>query len=168
MAYQVSKTSALQTAIKAGVDIAVAELNAGIISTHDELVERVREMEAEFVGALYPLVEADNANMAAQPAPSYAKPSAGSGGGGASSHGGGSNGFSPTDAAQTVLTYGAFKGLTIEQIFALTPAEATTYSQSVGKDYKRAGKEWLKWASENDDPKAAFIKVRAEAFLAAN
>lgn len=166
MAYQVSKTSALQTAIKAGVDIAVAELNAGIISTHDELLARVREMEAEFVSALYPLVEADNANMAAQPAPSYAsKPS----GGGGASGGGGSNGsFSPSDAATTVLTFGAFKGLTIEQVFALSPAEATTYSQSVGKDYKRAGKEWLKWASENDDPKAAFIKVRAEAFLAAH
>lgn len=164
MAYQVSKTSALQTAIKAGVDIAVAELNAGIISTHDELVERVREMEAEFVGALYPLVEADNANMAAQPAP-FNRSSSGGASGGSS---GGSNGFSATDAAQTVLTFGAFKGLTIEQVFALSPAEATTYSQSVGKDYKRAGKEWLKWASENDDPKAAFIKVRAEAFLAAH
>lgn len=149
MAYQVSKTSALQTAIKGSVDIAVAFLNAGIISTRDEFDNVLGDYQDAFTAALYPMVDADNANM-------------GSNGG---AGGGRQSGFTPQEAADTVLNFGAFQGLTLGQVYHLTASEAQAYSTSVGKAYNKSGVDWLRWAAANKDAKAQFIAKRAQAVL---
>jgi hypothetical protein len=159
MAYTQSKTSALQTAIKASVDLAVAFLNAGIIGTQDEVNAVMGDYQDQFTAALYPMVDADNAAIAK---------SGGSGGGFRSNNraGGGSNStFSAQEAADTVLNFGAFQGLTIGQVYAMDASEAAAYSTSVGKTYTKSGQDWLRWAAANKDPKGNFVRVRAQAVL---
>ncbi|MEM2973347.1 MAG: hypothetical protein QXS50_04275 [Candidatus Caldarchaeum sp.] len=151
MAYRVSKTSALQTAIKAAVDIAIAELNAGLVNNHDEVMALVDSLKQQFTDELYPMVEEDNALQAASDAA-------------ASRSTGGSSRppVSLQDALNTVLNFGAFKGLTLGDVANMDATETATYTQ--GK-YSKSGVEWLKWAAGNKDPKAAFIRVRAQKVL---
>lgn len=161
MAYTTSKTSALQTAIKASVDIGLALLNAGILSSREELDKTMGEYQEMFTAQLYPLVDADN--VLAQSQPKY--PPRSNAGGARSSGGGNGGAFTPEEAADTVLNFSAFKGLTLGTVYHMTADEATAYSASQGKTYSKAGIEWLRWAAKETAPERSFIAKRAQAVL---
>lgn len=155
MAYRVSKTSALQTAVKAAVDIALAELNAGLVTSHEDVMSLIGTLRDEFSATLFEEVDRDNALLDAD---------AISGGSSRSNRGGngGGSAFSSQEAADTVLNFGAFKGLTLGQVYHMDASEAAAYS---GGNYTKAGQDWLRWAAANKDPKGNFIKKRAQAVL---
>lgn len=153
MAYRVSKTSALQTAVKAAVDIALAELNAGLITDHDGVMNLIGELRDDFATQLFEEVDRDNALLDAE---AISTPRRGGGGGG------GNKPFSADEAADTVLNFGKFKGLTLGQVYGMTDTECAAYTQGA---YSKAGADWLRWAAANKDPKAGFIRPRAQAVL---
>lgn len=148
MAYATSKTSAMQTALKAAVDIAAAELGAGLIATQPDVNARIDVLRNDFFGVLEPLVQEDQAKESSRPARS---------GGGLQSGGAGAP-FSIDDAKTTVLNFGAFKGLTLGEVVNLSEDEAKAYS---GGRYQRSGMQWLKWAAGSKEPKMAFVAKRA-------
>lgn len=149
MAYSTGKTSALQTAIKAGVDIALAEFQAN--GSVGDIMQRVHEVADELKVELFAQVDEDNKATA----------SSGGGGGGGFGRTGG-QGITVQDAKDMVLNFGAFKGMTLGDVVTMTADEATAYTN--GK-YTRAGLEWVKWCSSNRDPKGAFAAARAKALL---
>jgi len=149
MAYSIGKTSALQTAIKAGVDIAIAEYNAGAMGPGDTIMARVHEIADELKVELFAQADADNAG-------------ASSGGGGGGFGRAGATGITVQDAKDMVLNFGAFKGMTLGDVVTMTKDEATAYTN--GK-YDRPGLEWVKWCASNRDPKGAFASARAKALL---
>lgn len=162
MAYTTSKTSALQTAIKASVDIGLALLNAGIVTSRDDLDKVMSDYQEMFTAQLYPLVDADNELARSQPSQYRGSRSNTGGGGGAPP----SRPIDAAEAADVVLNFGVFKGLTLGQVYLLTADEAKRYAASQGKDYKRTGADWLKWvADQTDDPQKGFIAKRAKAVL---
>lgn len=147
MAYQSSKTSALQTAIKAAVDLAVAEVNAGFINDQDAIVGRVGVLKDAFAAELYAQVDADNA------AASSAAPGSNAS---RSFHGG------ADEARDMVLNFGAFKGMTLGNVLTMTGDEVKAYT--TGKR-TTPGIDYLKWLSANKDPKANFAATRAKVVL---
>lgn len=164
MAYTSGKTSALQTAIKAGVDIAIAEYTAAAANGNPtiNIMARVNEVKDELKAELFAEVERDNAAIAASPAPQR------SFGGGGNTGAAGSRG--PVDLAEAngmVLNFGAFKGLTIGDVLNMSASDAKAYTSGNDKPYTKPGHEWVKWCSENKDPKGAFASARAKVAYAA-
>lgn len=151
MAYQSNKTSALQTALKAAVDLAVAEVNAGFITEQDAILVRVGVLKDSFAAELYARVDEDNASA---PVSSF-------GGGGGSESRGAFNG-SANEAYDMVLNFGAFKGMTLRNVLVMTADEVKAYT--TGKR-TTPGLEYLKWLAANKDPKANFAAVRAKVVL---
>lgn len=147
MAYSVGKTSALQTAIKAGVDIALAEYAAGALN--GPIMDRVQEIASELKVDLFAQVDQDNAGVAT------ARPS----GSGTASGGP----VSTQDAKDMVLNFGAFKGMTLGDVAAMTRDEAMAYTSGT---YKKSGLDYVKWMATNKDPKGAFSAARAQVVLA--
>lgn len=152
MAYSIGKTSALQTAIKAGVDIAIAEFNAAVaqgIPTPD-IMSRVQAVADNLKVELFAQADEDNAVSASSS--------------GAPRSGGfkGTTGITLEDARDMVLNFGAFKGMTLGDVVTMTADEAIAYTN--GK-YTRPGLEWVKWCSSNRDPKGAFAAARAKLML---
>jgi len=146
MAYQSNKTSALQTAIKAAVDLAVAEVNAGFITDQDAILVRVGVLKDSFAAELYAQVDADNLNATGSTAPA--------------ARGGFSGG---TDEARNmVLNFGAFKGMTLGDVLVMSGDEVKAYT--TGKR-TTPGIDYLKWLAANKDPKANFAATRAKAVL---
>lgn len=145
MAYSIGKTSALQTAIKAGVDIAVAELAAGILTVN--VMDRVHEVANELKVELFAQADED---IKASGSPS---------GGGFNNGGGASRGpVTPADAKSMVLNFGWAKGLTLADVAQMTKDETLAYT---GGAYKRSGIDYLRWMSQNKDPKGAHAAARA-------
>ena len=159
MAFQVSRTSARQTALKAGADIAIAELNAGFITSREELVERVSELRDEFYADLEGAIASDEAAL----------PSGGMGGsfqrGGQGSSGPRVEDMTDDEVLDTVVNFGAFKGLTYGEVRDMNEAEAATYSASQGKSYTKSGRDWLRWSAANKDPKARKSSALAQRTL---
>lgn len=149
MAYSIGKTSALQTAIKAGVDIALAEYAAGALT--GPIMDRVQEIANELKGELFAQVDDDNAGSAG--GSTYRAPSGGNSRGGA---------VTVEDAKTMVLNFGWAKGLTIGDVLVMSKDEAAAYS---GGKYARTGLDYVKWMSTNKDPKGAFASARAKVAL---
>lgn len=155
MAYSIGKTSALQTALKAGVDVAIAEFNANVASgsgvpTDFDIMARVHEVADELKVELFAQADEDNAATAS------------SGGGGRVYGTLSPAGITVTDARDMVLNFGAFKGMTLGDVVTMTSQEAAAYTK--GK-YDRPGVEWVKWCSTNRDPKGAFASARAKVLM---
>ncbi len=146
MAYSVGKTSALQTAIKAGVDIAIAEFNAAVAAGDPvpSMLDRVNEVKDMLVVELFAQVDDDNAAI-----------------------GGGSS--KPTqgpatleDAKTMVVTFGMYKGLTLGDVLLMSREEAVSYTNGKAKG---PGIEYVKWLAANTDPKNAHVTARAKLLL---
>lgn len=149
MAYSIGKTSALQTAIKAGVDIALAEYASGALV--GSIMDRIHEVADELKVELFAQADADNAAMASSPRPS---------GGGFNRNSGGNSGpVSLDDAKAMVLNFGWAKGLTIGDVLVMNADETLAFS---GGKYKRSGVDYIRWMSQNKDPKGAFAAARAK------
>lgn len=149
MAYQSNKTSALQTAIKAAVDLAVAEVNAGFITDQDAILVRVGVLKDSFAAELYAQVDQDNLTNTNTP------------GGTASRVGGGFSGGAD-EARNMVLNFGAFKGMTLGDVLVMSGDEVKAYT--TGKR-TTPGIDYLKWLAANKDPKANFAATRAKVVL---
>lgn len=153
MAYSTGKTSALQTAIKAAVDIAIAEFNAEAEAGHllPDILKRVQEVKDTLTPELFAQVDEDNAASSA-PARTSSRPAASN-----------AAGITAQDAKDMVLNFGAFKGMSLGDVIVMTKDEASAYTS--GK-YERPGLEYVKWMSTNRDPKGAFAAARAKVILA--
>ena len=157
MAYTTGKTSALQTATKAGVDIALAELAAGIIDppTHEAIMARVQEVKDSLTPELFSMVDADNALAAAQP---QQKSYPSKGGGSPKAAG------APTleEAKSAVLNFGMFKGMTMESVCAMTSDEVKAYTNG-----KRdgGGVKYIQWLAGSQKPEQAWAQARAKLVL---
>ena len=149
MAYSIGKTSALQTAIKAGVDIAVAELAAGILTT--DVMVRVHEVADELKVELFAQADED------------VKSSGGSGGGFNRSGGASQGPVTLDDAKGMVLNFGWAKGLTLADVAQMTVDETKAYTAGA---YKRSGIDYLRWMQSNKDPKGAHAAARAKLVVA--
>ena len=152
MAYSTGKTSALQTAIKAGTDIAIALFNAASPAEQKkfDVIAKVHELADDLKLELFAQVDADNAKTATSTPFTTQKDWDGprkSGGN-----------ITLEDAKGLVLNFGAFKGLTIGDVITMSATEASAYT--AGK-YTRPGFDYVKWMSGNKDPKAAFSQARA-------
>ena len=156
MAFTVGKTSALQTAVKAAVDIAVAEFNAAAQqgTPLPSILDRVVEIRDFLAPDLFAQVDADNAATAA---------SGGSSGGRSNFAGKATNAVvSEQDARDMVLNFGAFRGLTLGDVAAMSKDEVHSYTS--GK-MKSDGLSYLTWLANNNDPKAAFAAKRAKVIV---
>ena len=151
MAYSIGKTSALQTAIKAGVDIAVAEFAA---DPTINIMARVHEVADELKVELFAQADADNAAIAATPS------------------GSNNRGFNPRaasgpvsldEAKSMVLNFGWAKGMTLGDVLVMNEKDCQNFS---GGKYKRSGIDYLRWMSQNKDPKGAFAAARAAVVIA--
>lgn len=154
MAYGPSKTSALQTAVNAAVTLVAAELTAGLVADKAEVEAEFEKYRDKFKEELFASVAEE-----AAAAPQSSAPRGGGGGGGPRAV------VSVDEAKATVLNFGAFKGVTLGEVASMTGAETQGYGFTNKAGDGRPGIEWLKWAAGNNDPKARFIGVRAQAIL---
>lgn len=154
MAYSVGKTSALQTAVKAGVDIALAEYAAAVAAggPTPSILDRVNEVKDMLKVELFAQVDEDNKAVVSTSGGSY-------GAGGQRQAGGP---VTLDDAKGMVLNFGAFKGMTLGDVLVMTKEEATAYT---GGKYSRSGLDYVKWMSTNKDPKGAHSAARAKVVL---
>lgn len=153
MAYRVSKTSALQTAVKAATDIAIAELSAGLITSHEDLMESQQTMQERFREELYEEVDRDNAAIDLD---AITAPRGGGPGGGSRTP------LSASEAADKTINFGKFKGLTFGQVYAMDEHEASNFT---GGGYVKSGQDYLRWCAANKDAKARFAKEAAQLVL---
>jgi hypothetical protein len=153
MAYSISETSAMQTAVKAASDIVVALVNTAQLEA-----EHIKETMDEYVQFVYttflvPALERDRQAAPDTPAP---RPFGGR------RDGGQQEAITPEDAENTVINFGAFKGLTLGAVSRMTASEAREYTD--GK-YTRTGQSYLKWLLNDTEPARAFIRARAKVVL---
>jgi hypothetical protein len=153
MAYSISETSAMQTAVKAASDIVVALVNTAQLEA-----EHIKDTMDEYVQFVYttflvPALERDRQSAPDTPAP---RPFGGR------RDGGQQEAITPEDAENTVINFGAFKGLTLGAVSRMTASEAREYTD--GK-YIRTGQSYLKWLLNDTEPARAFIRARAKVVL---
>jgi hypothetical protein len=153
MAYSTGKTSALQTAIKAGVDIALAEYAAELATgaPTQDILFRVHQIADELKVELFAQVDEDNQST-----------SAASGSAGFRGTARADSPVSGEDAKSLVLNFGAFRGMTIGDVLLMTADETKAYT---GGKYLRTGLDYIKWMATNKDPKGAFAAKRAKVAL---
>jgi hypothetical protein len=153
MAYSISETSAMQTAVKAASDIVVALVNTAQLES-----EYIKETLDEYVQFVYTtfLVPALERDRQAAPDISAPRPFGGR------RDGGQQEAITPEDAENTVINFGAFKGLTLGAVSRMTASEAREYTD--GK-YTRTGQSYLKWLLNDTEPARAFIRARAKVVL---
>ena len=161
MAYTTGKTSALQTAIKAAVDIALAEFNAAVAAgaPTPSIMDRVVELRDQLKVDLFEQVDEDNAVVAAQPQ-SCVPPQDLRGWG----RGRKPSGPAPTleEAKVAVLNFGMFKGMTFESVCAMTSDEVKAYTNG-----KRdgGGVKYIQWLAGSTKPEQAWARARAKLVL---
>jgi hypothetical protein len=154
MAYSISETSAMQTAVKAASDIVVALVNTAQLEA-----EHIKDTLDEYVQFVYTtfLVPALERDRQAAPDTTATRPFGGRRDGGRQQET-----VTPDDAENTVINFGAFKGLTLGAVSRMTANEAREYTD--GK-YTRTGQSYLKWLLNDTEPARAFIRARAKVVL---
>lgn len=151
MAYGPSKTSALQTAVNAAVTLVAAEVGAGLIPDQQAAMARYDEVKDKLRDELFAQVDAEVSSS--PPRQSFGTQQRSS------------KPFSVEDARGTVLNFGAFKGLTLGDVEKLTAEEAEGYGYKDKDGKGKPGIQWIRWAAGNTEPKAAFIRARAQAIV---
>jgi hypothetical protein len=156
MAYSISETSAMQTAVKAASDIVVALVNTAQLES-----EHIKDTMDEYVQFVYTSFLAPALERDRQAAPdttiTTSRPFGGRRDGGHQKEA-----ITPDDAENTVINFGAFKGLTLGAVSRMTASEAREYTD--GK-YTRTGQSYLKWLLNDTEPARAFIRARAKVVL---
>lgn len=163
MTFQKDETGILQTSVNAAATLTAAEMNAGIIKSHDAATKRLGEYVDSLFAKLDEARVRDNemfkAEEAASPAPRKSS-------GGRKPSGGGSTGGGDIDNPGSVAFKGKgkFAGLTVSEVYALTAEEAGD-----GYDYKdkqgnsKPGSEYIEWCAGNE--KNPFMQKVALKFL---
>jgi hypothetical protein len=156
-----SKTQLRQSAVKAAAEITSAGLSAGLFGKTAKAIEDARtafkqDREAIFAD-LVKVYEAEEAEAASAPPAQQAARRASTG---SSSPNSGS--ITAEDALGTEFTWGAFKGLTIEQVKNLSASEAGEYGYPQANPGSKTGRQYIEWLAESKDDKTAFMARRAK------
>lgn len=166
MAYRQLFTGIKQTAYNVAGSVVAAEIAAGLISAK-EVQARLLEIAGMLFEDLSEVVESDNKLLEAEDARDAAsKPRSGGsnywkgGGQGRSFGGGGGKSLTPQSARETTLNFGAFKGLTLGEVFDMSAADAAGYGYGDGN---KTGKQYVTWLSKNEDNK--FMQDRAKVLI---
>ena len=158
MQYQVLDTQLMQSAIKAGAQVTAALIEAGDESAKSDPVGVMTDHVEHWFGELKTLADADNKQLREDEAKAPKS-------GGKSWGGGGSKKGSfktPTDGSMK-LSWGAFKGLSIAEVYEMSADEAADYANAQGKSYAKSGATYIEWLSKND--KNEYAANHAKAFL---
>lgn len=155
--FRKDKTTAAQTAANGAAEVTSALVTAGVITDADAAKAFHAELYAQTFEELGAVVEADNVVFAEAEA-SAPKSSGGSRKSGGSSKGGGS---SSKPAGEVELIFGAFKGLTLDEVYDLSPEQAGEYNYPKADPGSKSGREYIVWLSKNEDEKASFIRGKA-------
>lgn len=166
MAYRQLFTGIKQTAYNVAGSVVAAEIAAGLLKAN-EVQARLLEIADLLFEDLSQVVESDNKILEAEDAKdaSTSKPrSSGNWGGGKNRSyggGGGSNRSVTAESARdTTLNFGAFKGLTLGEVFDMSADDAAAYGYGDGK---KTGKQYVTWLSKNEDNK--FMQDRARVLI---
>jgi len=161
MTFQKDETGIRQTSVNAAATLTAAEVNAGIIKSHDTVAKRFTELSDDIFATLDEARVRDNEMFKAeeQAAPakkSYpAKKTGSTGGGGGDIDDPGSVAFKGK---------GKFAGLTVAEVFALTAEEAgSAYSYTDKEGNAKPGSAYIEWCAGNE--KNPFMQKVATKFL---
>jgi hypothetical protein len=165
MAFVKDKTGVGQTAANAAATVVAAFIETRVLDDFDSAVKVFADLRHELFEELAAIVDADNEAFAAQGGSD--RPARKSSGGsakrtgktGGRSHGGGGKSSITLDDARTIeLNFGAFKGVTLEDLLDITVDEA---DEEYGYgDGERSGKDYIAWLA-SDSNKNKFIQQRA-------
>jgi hypothetical protein len=158
MAYQKDATGIRQTANNVASTIVVAETAAGILKSHDTILERFQALRDEVFTDLDVRRTEDNAMFLEQEAKAPAKP-AKSGG----KRSGGKPSSDIDNPGDVVINNGAFKTLTVAAVYDMPASEAGDYGYPKAEPGTKTGKDYIKWLTTND--KNPFMQKVATQFL---
>jgi len=162
VAYQQGKTGALQTAVNAAATVTAARIAAGedpksVLDSFDELKDSIfAELAAQ--------VDQDNALFKAEAESSpkairsttrpSGKPQNATGGNGA---------ITLQKAQDLVLNFGAFKGMTLQEVWEASASEAADRGYGEGD---KTGKKYVTWLTGNE--RNAYVASHAQVLVDAN
>jgi hypothetical protein len=161
MPFQKDKTGALQTATNAATNIVVAGLTSGAFKVDgDDFAEsvfaEVEDLTTRIFEPLAAQVDEDNEMFKKNDSGGGSR-SGGSRSGGGKGKGRSGGGSVETDGSME-MSWGAFKGETIADIYEMSADEASEYGYESG-----SGKKYVTWLSKNTDNE--YAAKRAKAFL---
>lgn len=167
MTYQKDEVGIRQTSANAASAIVVAEVNAGIVKSHDTIVKRFEELRNDIFADLDEARGRDNEMFKAEEAASPKRtPARDSGKQGGSEPSGGSSKWldeALADPGAVVVKGGKFDGKTISFIYDLPASAAEEYGYVDGNSRGKAGSKYIQWMTGNEkNPKMAQV---AKAFL---
>jgi CRISPR/Cas system-associated protein Cas10 (large subunit of type III CRISPR-Cas system) len=155
LAYQILETNLLQSAIKAASAVTAALITAGDEDAQADAAGTMNTIAEDLFEQLKKQAEVDNEKLRKE---ADATPAPRRGGGSPPRRGGG--GFRKPDAvkaAELELSWGAFKGMSIQDIYALSEEDAEQYG------YQGSGKKYVNWLSNNKNN--AYVADHAKAYL---
>ena len=150
MSYAPSKSGLMQTASNVAATLTSAYATAGIITDQDDLDKYFKSTQE----AVYQ----DLSAVADTEAESRPASSGGGNRGGGSKNSGGEYNGSIEDAKAVSLTFGAFKGVTLGELFDFTADQCAEYGYEKGN-----GRKYFEYLGRND--KNPFIMGRAKAII---
>lgn len=164
MAFQITKTSVVQSALLRASELTTALIAAGDEEAKSDTLGTFDGFADHILERLEAVADADNEMLKEE-----AKKSGGSGGSrsvGKSRSGGsgkrgrsGGSGVDAEEAGETELTWGAFNGLTVAEIYELSEEDAEEYG------YDGSGRKYINWLAKNKQND--YMAKRAKAFLKA-
>lgn len=162
MTFQKDETGIRQTSVNAAATLTAAEVNAGIIKSHDAVVKRFNELSDEVFGPLNEARERDNEMFKAEEASAPAKTARSGGNRSSKPSTGGGDIDDPGSVA--FKGKGKFAGLTVAEVFALTADEAgSAYSYTDKDGNAKPGSAYIEWCAGNE--KNPFMQKVATKFL---
>lgn len=165
MAYQKDKTGSLQTATNAATSLVVAAIQSGVfLPDADDLAESIfAEVDALTEQLFQPLaaqVDKDNEMFKAEDdSPTRSSGGGGNRKGGRGPKGGGKGGRKVETDGSMELSWGAFKGYTIAEIYEMSAQDV----EDNAIEYEGSGKKYVNWLSGNKQND--YAASRAEAFI---
>lgn len=158
MAFQVLSTNLLQSAIKAAAQVTAALIQVGDEGAKDDPQGTLNAISEEIFAQLQEVADADNEKLREE------EKSSGGGGsrkGGTRKGGGrkGGGGSVESDGSME-MTWGAFEGESIADIYEM---DAETCSDFGYGDGDKNGRQYVTWLSKNKDNE--YVAKRAKAFL---
>lgn len=157
--FRKDKTTAAQTAANGAAEVTAALVTAGVIGNTEDALAFADQMYDQTFAKLGEVVEADNEVFASVEAEQPKRSSGGSrssGGGSRKSSGAGSK-----PAGEVELIFGAFKGLTLNEVYDLTEEQCAEYGYPKADPGSKSGRDYIVWLSKNEDEKASFIRGKA-------